>query len=140
MDRKKLLTAIDGSIHSSLVIDQSVEYARLLHADVVLVHCHKKFPTLLGEPQRNRQIASIISAAEELVKPFLQRFTNADIPCEPRLLEEPAAAMIIDVARLEGCDLIIMGSRGLGNLSGLILGSVTNKVLQGAPCSVLVVR
>lgn len=52
---------------------------------------------------------------------------------------EPAEE-IADMARLEQVDLIVMGSRGLSPLKEILLGSVSNRVLQTAPCPVLVVR
>jgi len=50
------------------------------------------------------------------------------------------AEAIVDVATKEKVDLIVMGTRGLGGLKKLVLGSVSNAVLSQAPCSVLVVR
>lgn len=140
MDQKKIVVAIDESEHARQVVDSAIKYAKLLNTAVVLVYCHRKFPTLLGEPYRGNEIASIIREAEKLVAPFLEQFNMEKIPVEERLMEEPAGLMITDIARIEQCDLIIMGSRGLTNLVSLIVGSVTNRVLQTAPCSVLVVR
>lgn len=51
-----------------------------------------------------------------------------------------AAAEILATAREKGVDLIVMGSRGRGRFSGLLLGSVSQKVATHAPCSVLIVR
>ena len=57
-----------------------------------------------------------------------------------RLEEGDAAAAILDVAEQEGADLVVMGSRGLGHLRGMLLGSVSHKVAQLAPCPVLLVK
>ena len=81
-----------------------------------------------------------MNESEQLVAPYLQKVKDAGIVVEERIMEEPAGATISHVARIEKCSLIVMGSRGLTNLAGLIVGSVTNSVLQTAPCSVLVVR
>jgi nucleotide-binding universal stress UspA family protein len=140
MDQKRILLAIDGSEHSSVVLDKAIEYAKLLDAGIVLVYCHEKFPVNLGEPYRDSQIARILKKSEELIAPFVQRLESANIPVEDRLMEEPAGTMIPEVAKIEKCDLIIIGSRGLSNLAHLIVGSVTTRVLQTAPCPVLVVR
>jgi nucleotide-binding universal stress UspA family protein len=140
MDQKRILMAIDGSEHSSAVLEKAIEYAKLLDTGIILVHCHEKFPINLGEPYRDSQIARIIRESEELVAPFVQRLESENIPAEDRLMEEPAGKMIPEVAKIEKCDLIIIGSRGLSNLTNLIVGSVTTRVLQTAPCPVLVVR
>jgi nucleotide-binding universal stress UspA family protein len=140
MNEKKILVAVDGSEHSGKVIETAIQYARLLSAKVVLVHCHKKFPTILGEPLRNEAIVTTLRKAEELIAPFTKRLREAEVDVEERLMEDPAGAVIPDIARIEKCDLIIVGSRGLTNLEGLFLGSVTNRVLHTTPCSVLVVK
>lgn len=141
MAQKKILVAVDGSDYSNKVLDKTIEFARLLNnTEIVFVYCHERFPAILGQPYRDQEISKIISRAEKLVRPLVQRLRNEYIQVHERLLEEPAGKMICEVARIEQCELIIMGSRGLSNLAHLIVGSVTNRVLQMAPCSVLVVR
>jgi nucleotide-binding universal stress UspA family protein len=140
MGHKRILLAIDGSEHSSVVLEKAIEYAKLLETGIILVYCHEKFPVNLGEPYRDSQIARILKESEELIAPFVQRLESANIPVEDRLMEEPAGKMIPEVAKIEKCDLIIIGSRGQSNLTKLIVGSVATRVLQTAPCPVLVVR
>ena len=50
------------------------------------------------------------------------------------------AHRIVEVAQREGADLIVMGLRDLGDLKGLLLGSVTHKVAQAATCACLTVE
>lgn len=52
---------------------------------------------------------------------------------------EPAEE-IVDLAKMEGFDLIVVGSRGLGPVKEILMGSVSQRVLHTAPCPVLVVR
>ncbi len=112
----------------------------MIPAKVILVHCHKKFPTLLGEPMRNDAVVATLRSAENLIAPYIERLRGAEVEVEERLMEEPAGAVIPDIAKIQKCDLIIIGSRGLTHLEGLFLGSVTNRVLHTTPCSVLVVK
>ena len=51
-----------------------------------------------------------------------------------------AADCICSSARSSGCDAIVMGSRGLGELSGVLMGSVSRKVAHAAPCTVITIR
>ena len=140
MSSNKIVVAIDGSEHSYLIVDKAMEHAKLFSVSIILVFCHRRFPTIMGHPYRDEEISNIISESEKVIKPFLQHIRNAGIAVEERIMEEPAGAAITDIARIEKCELIVMGSRGLTNLAGLIIGSVTNRVLHTAPCSVLVVR
>ena len=75
---------------------------------------------------------------------FLQSAVKAvgDVPSTvstETIAGDPAEA-IIKIADTRKCDLIVMGSRGLGRLAGLVLGSVSQKVVSHAPCPVLIVR
>lgn len=140
MSSNKIVVAIDGSEHSYLIVDKAMEHAKLFSVSIILVFCHRRFPTIMGHPYRDEEISNIISESEKVITPFLQHIRNAGIAVEERIMEEPAGAAITDIARIEKCELIVMGSRGLTNLAGLIIGSVTNRVLHTAPCSVLVVR
>jgi nucleotide-binding universal stress UspA family protein len=140
MGQKKILQAIDGSPHSSVVLERAIEYAKVFEAEIILVHCHEKFPINLGEPYRDSRIALILRESEQVIAPFVRRLRSENIAVEDRLMEEPAGKMISEVAKIEKCDLIIIGSRGYSNLTNLIVGSVTTRVLQTAPCPVLVVR
>lgn len=140
MSQKKILVAIDGSDHSDKIIAKAIEFSSLVEAKVLLVYCHRRLSTILGQPQRDKEIPLIKKRSQELIDPYLKKFEKKGIQAEQRLMEEPAGSVISDIATIEKCDLIIMGSRGLTNLAGLIIGSVTNRVLHTAPCSVLVVK
>ncbi|MBT3714498.1 MAG: universal stress protein, partial [Anaerolineae bacterium] len=65
-----------------------------------------------------------------------------EIPGEvhTEILEGSAAEVVLNVANVRHIDLIVMGSRGHGKLRGLLLGSQSQKVLQHAPCPVMIVR
>jgi nucleotide-binding universal stress UspA family protein len=52
----------------------------------------------------------------------------------------PVARTIVDVAKRREADVIIMGSRGLGTVEGILLGSVSHKVVSLADCNVMTVR
>jgi nucleotide-binding universal stress UspA family protein len=121
-------------------MEKTVEYARMMGAEVVFLYCHRRYPRILGQPYRDQVISEIKDQTAEIVRPFLEQLEQSGIPFVVRLMEEPAGAMIPEVAENEKCELIIMGSRGLSNLQGLIIGSVTNRVLHTAGCPVLVVK
>ena len=65
---------------------------------------------------------------------------NIGIPTTPYVRSGDAAAQILDAATDFDSDLIVTGSRGLGQLERLLLGSVARNVLVHAGCSVLIVR
>jgi len=62
------------------------------------------------------------------------------VAVETQLIEGPPAPAILRVAAEEGCDLIVIGSRGHGQLAGILLGGVSSVVAQRAACAVLIVH
>ena len=140
MSQKRIAVAIDGSSFSEKVLQTGIQYARLHNAEIVFIHCHRKYPRILGQPHRDHLISAINDETEELVRGYLDYLTEQGIPSVERLMEGPAGSVIPEVARTENCELIVMGSRGLSNLQGLIIGSITHRVLHLAECPVLVVK
>ena len=78
--------------------------------------------------------------ANELLDPYRERFGEMGVPFEARILEGPPAEAICRVADVRKAGLIVMGSRGCTDFQGLLLGSITHRVLHAAPCPVLVIR
>jgi len=140
MTGKRILAAVDGSAHSDRVLDKAIEYARLLEGEVLLVYCHKKYPKLLGQPYRDEAISAIMNKTERVFAPYLVKLRESGVKFAELAVEEPAGTMLATVAEHEKCEMIIMGSRGKSDLEGLIIGSVTHKVLHLAKCPVLVVK
>ena len=68
------------------------------------------------------------------------RPSNPGIPFNHAFLEGEPAAEIVRYAHDEGVDLIVMGTHGRSGVERLLMGSVAEKVMREAPCSVLVVK
>jgi nucleotide-binding universal stress UspA family protein len=78
---------------------------------------------------------------ERLVDGMKWQAENAGVAKVKGLVEDgDPAHRIVEVARRENVGLIVMGRRGLGDLQGLLLGSVTHKVAQAATCACLTVE
>ena len=140
MQLKKILAPVDGSDYSLRAAAYAVEMAGVMNSEIILVHCHKSFPVVLGEPYFQNAINKIMKKADELLEPYREIMDSAEVVYTERVLEGPAAKAICHTAEVEGADMIIMGSRGRNDLEGLLLGSCTHRVLKTAPCPVLVVR
>ena len=140
MQIKKILAPVDGSDFSMRAAAYAVEMAGVMNSAIILIHCHKSFPMVLGEPYFQNAINKIMKQANELLEPYRKIMSTAGVVYTERVLEGPAAKAICQTAKIERADLIIMGSRGRNDLEGLLLGSCTHRVLKTAPCPVLVVR
>ena len=138
---KRILLATDGSPHA----EEALKYARDLalrdEAQVVVVHAVFPVPAFLGEPEWQRLISHNIIEGEQVADRAAEKLRKAgvdDIIVD--VLEGPSADAILRVAETRQCDLIVMGSRGHGELTSLLLGSVSHRVLAHAHVPVLVVR
>ena len=140
MKLQKILVPVDGSEHSRRAAAYAAELAKITDGEVMLIHCHKSFPVVLGEPYFQNAINKIMKQAEELLEPFRKILQDAGVDYSEKILEGPAAKAICEAAEIEKADMIVMGSRGRNDLEGLLLGSCTHRVLKTAPCPVLVIR
>jgi nucleotide-binding universal stress UspA family protein len=80
------------------------------------------------------------SESLRLAEETAARFGEAGVPATATVRRGETAAELIEEARDFGADVIVVGSRGVGGLTRLLLGSVARRVLVHAPCSVLVVH
>jgi nucleotide-binding universal stress UspA family protein len=140
MEIAKILLPVDGSDCSVKAAEYALAFIKSKGSDILLLHCHKPFPSFLGEPYFQEVHDRVMNRAREILAPFARMFAGAEIEFDERILEGRPGETICRVATIEKSDLIIMGSRGFTDLKGLFLGSVAHRVLHGAPCPVLVVR
>jgi len=143
---KKILLPVDGSGHAWRALDFASDLARQYGATLVILHVYgtgapppelREFVEAehLTGPDLPRQLAErVLDSAEE-------RAREHGVESIERMVGrgEPARA-ILEVAKSVGADCIVMGSRGLGDLHGLLLGSVSHKVMQLAPMTCVSVR
>lgn len=87
-----------------------------------------------------RQAEFEVQDGEQLLESAASRLRAAGLQPTPVLLRGDAASEILEYARAHQVDLIIAGSRGLDQVRGWLLGSVSRKLVHYATCSVLVVR
>ena len=85
-------------------------------------------------------IVDLREVAESLVQRAAHDARSKGVEVETHVQEGQPAEVIIDVANQEQADLIVVGSRGLTGIKRYLLGSVSSKVSEHAPCSVMVVR
>jgi nucleotide-binding universal stress UspA family protein len=137
---KTILLATDGSVHAQEALAYAQELALRDQAKVVVVHAFDPVPSYLGDSYRNRVIGRHVSAGEEIADSAAQALGEAGIETIVEVLEGPPAEAILKVAEVRGCDLIVMGSRGHGALTSLLLGSVSHRVLVHARAPVMIVR
>ena len=135
---KNILVAIDGSSYSQLALPAAMEVASKFDSEVFVLH--------VSEHDRGRAAAFTLETPAEatiLVADAVKTAREAGITASGQVVEKAAghvAKAIVETAEANGTDLIVMGSRGLSDMAGMMVGSVTHKVMQTANVPVLVVR
>jgi nucleotide-binding universal stress UspA family protein len=78
-------------------------------------------------------------ARERLDELVRRHSPDVELACENRVVLGPARESIVEAARAEKADLVVMSTHGYGGFERLILGSVAATIAREAPCSVLLV-
>lgn len=137
--RLKILVAIDGSRISDLVVKRSGQFAKVASCNLTILTVVEdvvRYDTIPDTPlyqERKRD-------AEELLEKVRRTLAEHGIDCRTRLSIGPIAAEIVRIAKEGAYDIIFVGSRGLGGVKRMILGSVADDVMRHAHCAVTLVR
>ncbi len=133
---ERILLAVDASEHARKAVPAVVELARAGGGAVHALYVRE--PVVATA----RVVGDGPEEAEGLVDGVVEELKQAGVTAEGSVLTSTAgpARGILEQARDLDATLVVLGSRGLGTLGGLLLGSVAHKVLQLASCPVLVVR
>jgi nucleotide-binding universal stress UspA family protein len=142
---QNVLVATDFSEPSEAALNYGRELARSFHATLHVVHVTDSIYAQYGGeaysvalPELQREIED--SARKEL-ESLLNDDDRRDLRAKPVLITALAKApAIVDYARQNTIDLIVMGTHGRGAISHMLMGSVAERVVRTAPCPVLTVH
>lgn len=137
---KRIIAAVDGSEHSHRALQYARGLAECFGADLYLVHVFPHTSDLLGYEEYEKLVARRESTGQEILQAARQSLGENSVTMHEELLEGPEAEAILAVAETRQADLIVMGTRGLSSIQGLLIGSVSHKVTRHAHCPVMVVH
>jgi len=135
---EKILLSVDGSEESSRAVQATMELAKLAGSDVLVFHVLEREASRGGVFEME-----VPEAAQEAVDDAVRTLKDAGVSVRGEIkrgIYGRVAGDLLDEARAFGAGVIVMGSRGLTDLSGMLLGSVAHKTIHLAECPVLVVR
>ena len=140
MAYNRILLPVDGSEHSMHAVAHAVSLVRE-GGEIVVATVLPPIPNVIGGDARKEAEEAVKNDASLITQPVMDVIAKDNIACREKIvLHTSTAEGIIETAEDMKCDLIVMGSRGRSDIEGLLLGSVTHKVLTLATVPVLVVR
>ena len=104
-----------------------------------MVDTYDAVPTYLGDTEFQQAVSARQKQAEDVLEKAISFVSEVPKAQKIVIFEGPPAEAVLRVVERRGNDLIVIGTRGCGRLSGLLLGSICQKVMQHAPCPVLLV-
>ena len=149
---KHLLVAINGSEQSYNALDHAVSIAEKFGSELTLLTVVPKMNAFSPGDYHGASITIYIDLEQshEKLKVFYQKaLTNAvarvrsehpDINVSTILMEDCPPTTIVDVAEKVGCDMIVMGSRGIGGITGWVLGSTSHRVAVSCNKPIIIIK
>ncbi len=150
--RKRYLVAVDGSDHARKAVDLATELAKAADAELLLLHVVAFEPMPAG---LRAYAAAENIPFEEMRGQYLYGKTTGDVITREaeaqvrghgldrvttHVAEGNPAGEIVALAKAEDVAMIFLGSRGVSDVRGLLMGSVSHKVMHLAPCTCVAVK
>lgn len=145
LEFRKILVATDGSKYSNAAASEAVAIAKrcganLIAASVVPYESISPLGIVHSEMQWELVTEESRKAAESNIKNVKEIAEKEDVKIEELILEGRPYEAIINAAKENRVDLIVVGSHGRTGLDRLLMGSVTERIIGHADCAVLVVK
>ena len=137
----KILLAVDGSNCALDAAKVAGDLARSENSKQLrILTVYDSIPHYLLDSAQKALIEAHIKESELIIKDAVEKVGKIPGKLDTDILSGEPADSIIEEAKDEKFDLVIMGARGKGRLMGLLLGSHIHKVATHAACPVLIVR
>lgn len=146
--RKPILVAVDFSPDSLAALKWAIAQADLLATSVIVLHAihdPADAPGFYSRPGQS-DLTYHDDIAKEMMADFLKQVSRLEalrsgrVAIAERLVDGLPAGRIVEVARDEAAQMIVVGNRGRSRLSSLLLGSVAEEVIREAQMPVVVVK
>lgn len=141
---QRILVPIDFSDYSKLALQYGLELAHLFGSAVIIFHSieqqiHPAFYAA-GKTSIFEIDSDLKDRASAAMKQFREQIGRTEIPTEYALAEGPAYQQIVEYAKRENCDLVVIATHGLRGLEHFLIGSTTEKVVRHSEVPVLTVK
>lgn len=142
MDIRTIPVPLDFSASSAAAFDAALELAHRFGAKLQLLHAIQlhtavyPYGLIIAEDMEQK----ILDVARSRLEAFTQKAAGRGVESEATVSSGVAVDAILSLAKSLPADVIVMGTRGLGGLKHVVLGSVAERTVRLAPCPVLTVK
>ncbi len=133
----QILLAFDGSEPAKNACNYAIDLAIRCNAGIHVVHCYQDIPATIGGQAREDLTKEAVAAAEAVIAEPCRMIKASGLTCRNHVVHGDPAQQILKTAQENRCDTIVMGTRGLGCLETMMVGSVSQDVLRSSPVPVL---
>jgi len=135
----KILVPLDGSKYSEKALLHACDMAKNYQSRLILLYVvEKSIPINLLD--RKEYLGILRKYGSKVLTKGKEITTKQGVDSKIVMKEGNVANEIVKLAKKEQCNLIVVGSKGLGTTARFFLGSVSNKLANNSPCSILIVK
>jgi nucleotide-binding universal stress UspA family protein len=134
-----ILVPLDGSEYSEKALLQACDLAKNYQANLLLLYVVENSLSI-NLLDRKEYLTILRKFGNKILNKGKEITMNKGIDSEIILKEGNIVNEIIKIAKNKKCNLIIVGNKGLGSTSRFFLGSVSSKLANNSPCSLLIVK
>jgi nucleotide-binding universal stress UspA family protein len=145
---QQIVVGTDGSAGAGIAVEHAMELARLSGATLHVVSAHRiTTPYQLAAASEVGMAAAAVGESNEashddaqrVCDNVVERARGLGVTAESHCVPGDAADALLTVAKDTGCDLLVVGNRGMTGVRRFVLGSVPNKLSHNSPSSLLIV-
>jgi nucleotide-binding universal stress UspA family protein len=137
---KRILIATDGSDGAWAAVEEGVQLASEVGAEVTFVTVRHPVSGLFGDHLYQQHLTEQLEHVRAVIDRAQAEAGRVGVRCEADILEGDPVECIARAARTWNADLLVVGSRGHGAVASALIGSVSRELLTQSPAPVMVVR
>ncbi|NIM25089.1 MAG: universal stress protein [Nitrososphaeria archaeon] len=134
-----ILVPLDGSEYSQKALVQACDFAKNYQSNLILLYVVDK-PRSLNLLDKKEYLGILRKFGEKVLLKGRETAKKEGLDVTTIMKEGNITHEIVKIAKIKNCNLIIVGNKGLGATARFFLGSVSNKLANSSPCSILIVK
>ena len=137
---EKILVPLDGSEQSIWALGKAVQIAKKIGGEITLIHVYSVSRLAITPMQVYKYVQAMRKYGQSVLEDGKRKAAVEGVQAQTLLVDGHTVKEILKTASEGNFNLIVIGARGMSNITELLMGSVSDGVVKHAPCPVLVVR